>query len=170
MVSFRKNILIFFGLSISLLSTQCATKAALDTPPAPSTANANQPQIDMAALQKQNDFLRNSLIMNGAIDRLFEVQRLVRVGRTDDALENLKKLKESFPTMSAVYEMEGGIYYLRHKLPEALDDYRMASRFSSNNADSLKMIALLEKALGIKPQEERKPAAKETETKKEENK
>jgi tetratricopeptide (TPR) repeat protein len=89
------------------------------------------------------------LKINSAVDLLFEIQRQVRQGKFDDALVSLKDLRTENPNLAAVYEMEGGIHYLQKKFPEALDSYRLAIKFNPMNMDSVRMVALLEKALGI---------------------
>ncbi|NDD92717.1 hypothetical protein EBZ37_11585, partial [bacterium] len=52
-----------------------------------------QPQIDADEQQK----------LNRVVDRLFEVQRLARVGRTEDALRSVKEVQQEAPYVTAAY-------------------------------------------------------------------
>jgi hypothetical protein len=86
--------------------------------------------------------------INGAIDLMFEGQRLARAGRFEDALQQLKQVESQRPQFAAAYELEGGIYYVQKKFKEALDAYTIATRINPKNPSAVKMRDLLEEQLG----------------------
>lgn len=85
--------------------------------------------------------------LNWVVDSLFEVKRLVSAKRYDDAVELLKKVKAAVPQVSAVYELEGGIYFIQNKLHAALDSYTMSVRYNPKNMESIRMKEFVEKKL-----------------------
>jgi tetratricopeptide (TPR) repeat protein len=87
--------------------------------------------------------------LNRVVDQLFESQRLVRVGRQEEALVSLKAAEKELPHLAASYELEGGIYYLQKKYREALDAYSLASSYHPKNPQTLQMKNYLEKSLGV---------------------
>lgn len=88
--------------------------------------------------------------VNALIDSIFEAQRLALSGRFDDALALIKRAEKDAPQIAAAYEIEGGIYFLQKKLPEALDAYRVAAKYNPKNPETIRMRNLLETTLGIK--------------------
>jgi tetratricopeptide (TPR) repeat protein len=91
-------------------------------------------------------------IVNALIDTMFESQRLVRVKRYDEALNLLGEVKKKAPQVSAIYELEGGIYYLQQKYQDALDSYRLAVKYNPRNAEALRMKNSIEDSFGIRRQ------------------
>ncbi|TNE97063.1 MAG: hypothetical protein EP326_12145 [Deltaproteobacteria bacterium] len=85
--------------------------------------------------------------LNWVVDSLFEVKRLVSAKRYDDAIELLKKVKEAVPQVSAVYELEGGIYFIQNKLHAALDSYTMSVRYNPKNMESIRMKEFVEQKI-----------------------
>jgi hypothetical protein len=53
--------------------------------------------------------------------------------------------------------MEGGIYYLQRKYPDALDAYRLAVRYNPRNAEAIRMRDMLEKKFGLERQKATEP-------------
>jgi tetratricopeptide (TPR) repeat protein len=104
------------------------------------------PQVGLEDLQR----------INAIIETMFECQRLVKVGRYDEALTKLKQLEKEAPQISITYELQGGIYYLQKKYPDSLDAYRLAVRYNPRNAEALRMRDMLEKKFGI--ERDREPA------------
>lgn len=98
--------------------------------------------------------------MNAVIDRMFEAQRLARVGRPDDALKKLKDLEKDAPQIAAIYELEGGIYFLKKQYKEAFDAYGLAAKYNPTNPVSSHMRSKLETTLGVKrvPASDKAPA------------
>ncbi|MBK9038287.1 MAG: hypothetical protein IPL83_03835 [Bdellovibrionales bacterium] len=82
--------------------------------------------------------------INQTVDSLFEVQRLVKVGRLEDALEMIKLLQASQPNIAAVHEMQGGIFFIQKDIPKALDAYTKAVRLNPENSETLNMKRYLE--------------------------
>lgn len=87
---------------------------------------------------------------NAAVDMLFESQRMTLAGRYDDALTKIKQLQKESPQLAAPYEIEGGIYVMQKKLPEALDAYRAAARINPRNPETIRMRNYLEGMVGAK--------------------
>lgn len=83
--------------------------------------------------------------LNLVMDQLFETQRLVKVGRYDDALSQLSRLQEKNPSLSAIFEMQGGVYYMQKDYPKALDSYEKAVRLNPSNLEVASMKKYLEK-------------------------
>ena len=81
--------------------------------------------------------------VNAIIDDLFETQRLARVERYSDALEKIKRVQERHPSLSAAYELEGGIYFLQENFREAYDAYLKAYRLNPTNLESFNMTQYL---------------------------
>lgn len=83
-------------------------------------------------------------ILNRTMDQLFESQRLVKVGRYDDALAELNRIQEANPNLSAVFEMQGGVFYIQKNYVKALDSYEKALRLNPENLELLSMKRYLE--------------------------
>ncbi|MEQ1875611.1 MAG: hypothetical protein ABL958_03130 [Bdellovibrionia bacterium] len=99
--------------------------------------------------------------VNTLIDSMFEAQRLVKVKRYAEALTRLAEIKRLAPQVSAIYELEGGIYYLTQRFQDALDSYRMAVRYNPRNAEALRMKNLIEDSFGVQRRDQRGSAAPE---------
>lgn len=82
--------------------------------------------------------------INHTVDSLFEIQRLVKVGRLDEALVKIRSLQDAEPNVAASYEMQGGIFYIQNDYPRALDAYQKALRLNPENVDSFNMKKYLE--------------------------
>ncbi len=109
--------------------------------------------IAITAQLQRSSGLENIEALNGVVDRLFEAQRLVRAGRLDDALKLAGQVERDAPELSAVYEIQGGIYYLQKKPREALDAYQVSIRYNPKNAEAIRMRNYLMANLGITPQD-----------------
>ena len=83
--------------------------------------------------------LEDPSLVNAQIEAIFEVQRLIRVKKFDEALKVISKLKADAPHLSAPYEMEGGIYYVKGQLAESLDSYRNAVRLNPKSVEAIRM-------------------------------
>jgi tetratricopeptide (TPR) repeat protein len=86
--------------------------------------------------------------LNFIMESMFEIQRLSKVKRYDEALKILDQVQEKAPYMSSVYEMKGGIYYLRGAYRDAYDSYARAVTLNPKNADSQRMKEHLQEAYG----------------------
>ena len=89
--------------------------------------------------------------INGMTDRLFEAQRLARNTRFEDALRILTELSKDSPQLAAVYELQGGIFFIQKKFKESLDSYSTAAKLNPKNGSVLQMRNLLETQLGVSP-------------------
>jgi tetratricopeptide (TPR) repeat protein len=93
--------------------------------------------------------------VNALIDRMFETQTLARAGRYEDALEKLRAIEREAPQLAAVYELQGGVYYLMNRYREALDAYSLAAKLNPANPQITRMRQVLETALSS----QREPAS-----------
>ena len=97
--------------------------------------------------------------INRLTDRLFEAQRLARNSRFEDALKVLYEVSKDAPQLAAVYELQGGIFFVQKKFKESLDAYATAAKLNPKNGSVLQMRNLLETQLGAGPRAVRVPAA-----------
>jgi tetratricopeptide (TPR) repeat protein len=105
--------------------------------------------ISITSQMQRSTGLENIETLNGVVDRLFEAQRLVRAGRLDDALKMADQVEKDAPELSAVYEIQGGIYYLQKKPKQSLDAYQSSIRFNPKNSEAIRMRNYLMAQLGI---------------------
>lgn len=84
------------------------------------------------------------------VSQLFEAQRLTRDKNYDAALKMLDEVEKEEKYLSIIYEMRGGVYYLRKDFSTALSFYRKAFSINAENKDAYSMKLYLEKSLGIK--------------------
>lgn len=96
---------------------------------------------------------KKNLQTNQLIDELFEAQRLTQVGRTQDAERKLDELEKRFPNVATIYEIRGGIAFMKKDYPKALDAFRKAARANPQNVEVLNLKKYLEKKLNINGQE-----------------
>jgi tetratricopeptide (TPR) repeat protein len=87
--------------------------------------------------------------INFLIDTMFECQRLAKAKRYDEALKKLKELELQAPQVAAIYELEGGLYYLLGRYQDALDNYRKSYLYNPKSSQSMRMKNLLEQKYGI---------------------
>lgn len=87
--------------------------------------------------------------MNHHISEMFEVRRLVNAKRYSEALRKIRELKKESPMISKVHEMEGGVLVLKRDYRDALDAYRLATKFDPENREALKMVRYLERTYGF---------------------
>ena len=106
-------------------------------------------EISLTAQLQRSTGLENIESLNAVVDRLFEAQRLVRAGRLEDSLKLIESVQKDAPELSALYEIEGGIYYLQKKLQQALDAYQTSIRFNPKNMEAIRMRNYLVSQLGI---------------------
>lgn len=91
--------------------------------------------------------LDNQKDINWVIDNMFKVKKYVDKKDFDGALLIIQKLKKMVPQVSAVYELEGGVYYFKKKYKKALGSYRLAARYNPKNPEVIRMRDLLEEKL-----------------------
>jgi len=89
-------------------------------------------------------------VVNRVVDELFEAQRLARVGRYDEALERVKFVQKETPQLSAAFEIEGAIYYLKKDFKRSLDAYRTAEKRNPKAAEATQMKKLIEREIAGK--------------------
>lgn len=102
----------------------------------------NLKTLDQKALSEGSG---NPEVLNKTLDQLFESQRLVKVGRYDDALIRLDQLAKENPNIAAIYEMQGGVFYIQKNYTKALDSYQKALRLNPENLELVNMKRYLEK-------------------------
>lgn len=86
--------------------------------------------------------------IDNVVDRLFEVQRLAQIGRLQDALTSTQQLKNEFPDMASILEMEGGVLFLMARFDDAFDAFSQASALNPNNYETRNMRDVLAAKLG----------------------
>jgi hypothetical protein len=89
----------------------------------------------------------DSSVVNDAIDRLFEAQRLAKLNRLEEAVAVLNDVEKLSPELSATYELRAGIRYLQKKYSEALEDYTRALQLNPKNAEARRMQEALQALL-----------------------
>lgn len=87
--------------------------------------------------------------LNIAIDRLFEVRKFISLESYGEALNHLRYIEETWPYISATYELKGGILFLQKKYRDALAAYALSLKFNPKSVPSAQMRDNLEKQLGI---------------------
>ena len=102
--------------------------------------NVNLPIARDVELAKKFDFI---------VNRLFEAQRLARLKNYEDAMKILSEMEESFPEISAIFEMKGSVYYLMKDFQKSLSYYRRAFSLNPDNYDTYAIKAYLEESLGL---------------------
>ncbi|MCB9084413.1 MAG: hypothetical protein H6624_08710 [Bdellovibrionaceae bacterium] len=132
--------------------------------------NVNRDLVPIRDLEQQR-------WLNGHIETLFEVRRLVEAKRYDEAMRIIRKLRDVTPYVATIHELEGGIYLLKGKHRDALDSFRLAMKYNPENPDTVKMVRHLERTLGVPrevditevplPQPPRQPASDDEEEKSE---
>lgn len=86
--------------------------------------------------------------INWVIDTMFEVKDLVQRREFAKAMQQIERLKKMVPQVAAVYELEGGIFFLQSKFHDALKSFRLAARYNPRNPEIIRMRDLLEDRLG----------------------
>ncbi len=77
------------------------------------------------------------------VESSFEVQRLVKVQRYDEALSLLNDMNKVAPYISSTQELYGGIYYLKGQTQAAYDAYSKALKLNPKSAEAARMVAIL---------------------------
>ena len=104
--------------------------------------------ITVTSQLQRSTGLENIETLNTVVDRLFEAQRLVRAGRLEDAMRLAEGVEKEAPELSAVYEIQGGIYYLQKKPQQSFDAYQTSIRFNPKNMEAIRMRNYLGSQLG----------------------
>lgn len=87
----------------------------------------------------------HDLLMN----RLFDVQKLIRGRNFQDALSQLSDLEQKHPLLSIIPELKATAYYMNREVENALSYYRKAFALNPDNSDAYRMKVYLEKKLNI---------------------
>ncbi|MCB0386522.1 MAG: hypothetical protein KDD43_14105, partial [Bdellovibrionales bacterium] len=95
--------------------------------------NVNRDLVPIRDLEQQR-------WLNGHIETLFEVRRLVEAKRYDEAMRIIRNLRDVTPYVATIHELEGGIYLLKGQHRDALDSFRMAMKYNPENPDTVKMV------------------------------
>ena len=106
----------------------------------------NMGDAQKAILSRLNE--ERVLATNQLIDSIFEAQRLAQVGRIKDSEQKLIEIEKQHPNVSSIYEIRGGIAYMRKDYVRALDSYRKAARANPSNIEVLNMKRHLENLVG----------------------
>ena len=104
--------------------------------------------VQAALIKEQQDKVERTYETNRIIDQVFEIKRLIHVGRNTEASDRIEKMKQANPDLSVLYELQGGISYIAKDYRRALDEYRVALKIHPENMQILNMKRYLEKLLG----------------------
>lgn len=96
--------------------------------------------------------LADSQQLNWSVESLFEAQRLIRVGRHEEALRVLNTVEKVAPQLAVLHELKGTLYYLKNQYQEARDAYAQVLRINPKNLDAISMMHIL-KGLTREPDE-----------------
>lgn len=102
--------------------------------------NANLELSRAVANIREHDLLMN---------RLFDVQKLIRGRNFQDALAQLTDLEQKHPLLSIIPELKATAYYMNRQVESALSYYRKAFALNPDNSDAYRMKVYLEKKLNI---------------------
>ncbi|MFT6630505.1 MAG: tetratricopeptide (TPR) repeat protein [Bacteriovoracaceae bacterium] len=80
---------------------------------------------------------------------LFEAQRLMRVGSTDESIKILDALLKKYKQSSFINELMASAYYLQKDYKKSLFYYETAFKYDSKNIEAFKMKKYLEEKLGV---------------------
>jgi tetratricopeptide (TPR) repeat protein len=105
-------------------------------------------QTEMRADLTPRTGLEDQAQLNGIVESMFESQRLTKIKRYDEALRVLNEVQDKVPFISSIYEMKGGIYYLRGSYRDAYDYYSKAVTLNPKNADARRMKDYLHSSYG----------------------
>jgi len=96
--------------------------------------------------------------LNARIDQAFEIQRLARAGKFDEALAKIKTIQKEAPQLSVSYEIEGGIYYLQKKYKQAFDSFTQAAKYNPRNVQAIRMRQKMRAPASVEqPQKKKEP-------------
>ena len=62
---------------------------------------------------------------------------------------HFRQNKKTHPYLSVVYEFEGGIHLVQQKFIKALDSFKMALKFNSENVEALRLKRAIEKKFNL---------------------
>lgn len=81
--------------------------------------------------------------MNWLVENSFEVQRLVKARRLDEAQKLLGEMKKVAPNVATTHEMLAGIYYVKRQYNDAFASYSEALRHNPKSSEALRMTSFL---------------------------
>lgn len=109
----------------------------------------NVRNIDIKMTLIPRDLLEYSHIIDSIINDLFKCQKLIKAKNYTKAATILDKIKKTHPYLSVVYEFEGGIHLVQQKFIKALDSFKMALKFNSENVEALRLKRAIEKKFNL---------------------
>lgn len=108
--------------------------------------------LTLDSYRKKDDFNK----LDKMISRLFEVQRLGRIGNYKQALISLDEIDSSYNRLSILHEMRGSIYYFKKDYHHSLGSFRKSFDLNPDNADAYYFKLQLESMLGVQKLEGKK--------------
>ncbi|MBL6990185.1 MAG: hypothetical protein ISR65_10425 [Bacteriovoracaceae bacterium] len=106
--------------------------------------------IQLKLVLEAKNLLAYSTEVDGIINDLFEAQKLIRKNNLNDARLILNNIKKKHPYLSIIYEFEGGIHVVNKEFIKALDLFKVAIKYNSNNVEALRLKRAIEKKLNLK--------------------
>lgn len=112
-------------------------------------AKTSEADIELTANLELDKAISNIKDHDLLMNKLFNVQKLVRGRNFTDALSQLETLEKKHPELSIIPEMKATTYYMNKDIENALSYYRKAFSLNPENADAYRMKTYLEKKLNL---------------------
>lgn len=112
-------------------------------------AKTNDVDIELTANLELDKAVSNLKEHDALMNKLFNVQKLIRSRNFKDAIEELSVLEKSYPDFSIIPELKATAYYMNKDVENALSYYRRAFALNPENRDAYSMKVYLEKKLGL---------------------
>lgn len=112
-------------------------------------AKTEDVDMELTANLELDKAISNIKEHDALMNKLFDVQKLVRGKNFQDALNQLTELEKKHPALSIIPEMKATTYYMNKEVESALSYYRKAFALNPENHDAYRMKVYLEKKLGV---------------------
>lgn len=112
-------------------------------------AKTNDVDIELTANLELDKAVSNLKEHDALMNKLFNVQKLIRGRSFKDAIEELSALEKNYPDFSIIPELKATAYYMNKDVENALSYYRRAFALNPENRDAYSMKVYLEKKLGL---------------------
>lgn len=103
--------------------------------------------IEAELMGKLQEKVNRTEETNQLFDQVFEIKRLISTGQMQDAEGRIDTLKQTYPDLSILYEMRGGIAFMNKDYQRALEEYTLALQVHPENLQVLNMKRYLERVL-----------------------
>lgn len=87
--------------------------------------------------------------VNEIVAKLFQAERLLKEKRFDEALKTADEIKKINENVAAAYHIAASVYFLQNALEKSRFEWIRALELDPSSADAQKMLALIEKKMGV---------------------